>query len=74
MKQKTVRDLYEACKKQIEAGNGDKHLVVSGDNEGNSYHGMFYLLTPITEEDKDDYRELICDNNERNLENIIIVG
>ncbi len=74
MHQMKLKDLYIACKNQMEAGNGEKSLVVSGDNEGNHYHGMFYTLTPITAENKDGFQDLIYDNNEMNLENIIVVG
>ena len=74
MQQMKLKDLYIACKRQMEAGNGEKTLVVSGDNEGNHYHGMFYTLTPITAENKDGFQDLIYDNNELNLENIIVVG
>ena len=74
MKQIKLKDLYEACKRQMEAGNGEKSLVVSGDNEGNHYHGMFYTLTPITAENKEGFQGLIYDNNEMSLENIIVVG
>lgn len=58
----------------MDKGYGEKILVVSGDNEGNHYHGMFYTLTPITAENKDGFQDLIYDNNEMNLENIIVVG
>ena len=74
MQQIKLKDLYEACKRQMEAGNGEKSLVVSGDNERNHYYGMFYTLTPITAENKEGFQGLIYDNNEMSLENIIVVG
>ena len=69
-----LKDLHQACKRLMDAGHGEKTLVVSGDNEGNHYHGMFYTLTLITAENKDSFRGLIYDSTESNLENIIIVG
>jgi hypothetical protein len=69
-----LKDLYIACKHYMDKGYREKTLVVIGDNEGNHYHGMFYTLTPITAENKDGFQDLICDNNEMNLENIIVVG
>ena len=69
-----LKDLYEDCKRLMEAGNGEKSLVVAADNEGNGYHGMFYTLTVITPENKKDFFGLIGDNSEPNLENIIVVG
>lgn len=74
MKQIKLKDLYQACKAQMEAGNGEKSLVVSDDNEGNGYHGMFYSLTTITPENVDDFSDLIRDSSESDIKNIIVVG
>ena len=74
MEQIKLKDLYQACKEQMEAGNGERSLVLSDDNEGNGYHGMFFTLTVITPENKKDFFGLIGDNSEPNLENIIVVG
>lgn len=38
----TVKELKEACEFQIEIGNGDKHIAISRDDEGNGYHQLFY--------------------------------
>ena len=48
MRQIKLKDLYQACKEQMEKGNGEKSLILSDDNEGNGYHGMFFTLTVIT--------------------------
>ena len=69
-----LKDLYQACKEQMEAGNGEKSLVVAADNEGNGYHGMFYTLTVITPEKADGLVGLIGDNAEPDIHNIIVVG
>ena len=74
MGQIKLKDLYQACKEQMEAGYGEKSLVVAADNEGNSYHGMFYTLTVITPENVDGFVGLIGDNAEPNIHNIIVVG
>jgi len=74
MKQIKLKDLYQACKEQMEKGNGDKSLVVAADNEGNGYHGMFYTLTVITPDNIDGFSDLIGDNAEPDLLNIIVVG
>ena len=74
MEQVKLKDLYEACKKAMKAGMGEKSLVVAADNEGNRYHGMFYTLLPITKENVDDFRGLVYDNNENDLLNAIVVG
>lgn len=65
-----LRDLYAACRLQMEKGNGDKVLVVSDDNEGNGYHGMFFAISPC----EPDTARLIYDSNENRPSNILIVG
>ena len=42
----TVMQLYAECVKQINAGNGKRHIMISGDDEGNSYHELFYGFSP----------------------------
>ena len=74
MGQIKLKDLYLACKEQMEAGNGEKSLILSDDNEGNGYHGMFFTLTVITPENVDGFSGLIGDNAEPNIHNIIVVG
>ena len=74
MEQIKLKTLYEECKKLVEAGHGEKVLVLSDDNEGNGYHGMFYTLTVLTPDNKKDFAGLVSDNQEPNLENIIILG
>ena len=39
----TVKQLLKACKEEVAKGNGDKHILISGDDEGNSFHELFYL-------------------------------
>lgn len=46
----TVNQLYSFCKKQIDKGNGNKHIIISDDDEGNGYHTLFYQFTDNTEE------------------------
>lgn len=74
MEQIRLKDLYEACKRHMKAGHGDRSLVVAADNEGNFYHGMFYTLTLITPENADGFAGLIGDNAEPDINNIIVVG
>lgn len=44
----TVTELMELCKRQIANGNGDKKIMISCDEEGNGYHGLYYDFTPAT--------------------------
>ena len=41
----TVNQLFELCKKQVEKGNGNKHIIISDDDEGNGFHTLFYAFT-----------------------------
>ena len=73
-KQIKLKELYVECKKQMALGNGEKVLVVSDDNEGNGFHGMFFTITPIEPKMKDYYEHLIRDSCETNADNILLVG
>ena len=41
----TVNELAMMCMQQLERGNGDKHILISDDDEGNGYHTLFYGIT-----------------------------
>lgn len=69
MVQMTVKALMEFCKEQIAEGNGDKMIVVSDDNEGNGYHGLFYAFTPA-----DDFVDDIYDSRSKDPDKIIVLG
>ena len=47
----TVKQLLKACKEEVAKGNGDKHILISGDDEGNSFHELFYLFSHLKGED-----------------------
>lgn len=42
----TIKQLYEECARQIKAGRGDRHVLISQDDEGNGYHELFYGFSP----------------------------
>lgn len=46
MKELTINDLAALCKAEIKNGNGKKKILLSGDDEGNSYHGLFFGFSP----------------------------
>lgn len=50
----TVMQLALECMKQIKAGNGKRHIIISGDDEGNSFHELFFGFTPCKEAIGDD--------------------
>lgn len=70
--QLTINELLELCKQQVKKGNGDKKIVISDDNEGNSYHGLFYAFTEIEEEEKEYYQ--VYDSETNDIKKIIILG
>jgi hypothetical protein len=75
MEQMTVKALLKYCQQEIKNGNGDKRIVVSDDNEGNGFHGLFYAFTDIkTESDKKYYNDHIYDSSEEDINKIIILG
>lgn len=41
----TVKELKKYCDMQIKKGNGDKHILISDDDEGNGFHTLFYQFT-----------------------------
>ena len=47
----TINQLFQACLEEIVKGNGDKHILISSDDEGNSYHELFFLFTHMKGED-----------------------
>ena len=46
---KTVNELLELCKQEVENGNGDRKILLSNDDEGNGYHALYYDFTPAEE-------------------------
>lgn len=67
----TVKKLFEACKEQIEKGNGDKTILITSDDEGNTYHTLFQLFTDNIE-DIEFVSELFQDNN--NPDDVVLLG
>ena len=72
MEQVTVKKLLEICKQEVKKGNGDKKIVISDDNEGNGYHGLFYHFTTIKPSEKEYFE--VYDSQETDINKIIILG
>ena len=68
--QMTVEELFVLCREEIDKGNGKKHIVLSDDNEGNGYHGMFYGFSPVDEF----FRNYIYDSQTNSPNDTIILG
>lgn len=42
----TVKELKKFCLEEIRKGNGNKEVLISDDEEGNGFHGIYYAFTP----------------------------
>ena len=57
----TVKELSEYANKLIEAGMGDKHVLISSDYDSNGFHPLIYSFTTC----KDDVRCYVGSMSER---------
>jgi hypothetical protein len=46
----TIATLAAVCAEQIKKGNGDKKILISCDDEGNGFHGLFYSFNDSKED------------------------
>jgi hypothetical protein len=72
MEQLTVKQLKKFVDKAIREGYGDRMIVISDDNEGNGFHGMFYGFTTFTQKEKNYFN--IYDSHSDDPDKIIILG
>ena len=70
----TVNQLLEFCKKQVEYWNWDKHILITSDDEWNSYHWLFYSFNDDYDEIKELQEFWMIHDNWLDLENIILLG
>ena len=73
MTQLTIRDLKRFVDEQMKKGNGDKFIVISDDNEGNGYHGLFFAILDDPKEIKD-FTDMIYDSVSDDPNEIVILG
>lgn len=80
MTELTINTLYKLCKEQKALGNGKKRILISDDDEGNGYHGLFYGFTPTKKPDaKEDFFNAAYINKpmqvtDENINDFIILG
>lgn len=76
MGQLTIKDLYKNLAAEIKKGNGDKFIVVADDNEGNSFHGLFFGITSESSKVREsiEYSNGIYDSQEEDLNKLVILG
>lgn len=65
-----VSELLKICKNAVDNGLGNKYVFISQDDEGNGFHALFYSFTT----DVKGHADLIYQVNEKDLEDIIILG
>lgn len=70
MKVLTINDLLKECLKEIKKGNGDKAIMISSDDEGNSYHYLWFTFTEI----EDEYFDIDINEDIAKKEDTIILG
>ena len=68
----TVKQLKNFCDQQIKQGNGDKHILISADDEGNGFHTLFYGFTSKPE-DVESFLEYEHDGT-HTVENAVLLG
>lgn len=69
----TVKQLHGFTNELIKNGLGDKHILITTDDEGNGYHTLFYEFTSDIESIKECYDYgLFHDNNDPN--EVVLLG
>lgn len=68
--QVTVKQLRDMCNEEIAMGKGDRAIVISDDNEGNGFHGLFYGFSDVDADTSDS----IYDTAEEDPKKLIILG
>lgn len=71
-----VQELYDLCKEEIIKGNADKKILISGDDEGNSYHELFYGFCDELQDEKNSYlyEDCIYGIDKEDFKDYIILG
>ena len=69
----TVKQLKTFCNEQIKKGNGNKHILISCDDEGNGFHTLFYAFTDADVEGFEDLLGMEHDGT-HTKDNCVILG
>lgn len=67
----TVAELAYACNIAIANGHGDKHILITTDDEGNGYHTLFYAFQ---DDPKDIKYALEIEHDNHNADEVILLG
>lgn len=68
----TVKVLKQIVDEAVKAGKGDARVFISADEEGNSYHGLFYGITSLDTDDGRTYILPLCEDGA--TENDVVLG
>lgn len=67
----TVRELLKMCQAQVTKWNGDKHILISDDDEGNGFHTLFYGIDDTPEGIQ---YALELEHDHHNADEIVVLG
>jgi hypothetical protein len=73
----TVAQLMRVCQQAIRDGYGNKHILISDDDEGNGYHELFYGICTIEEEEINalyNMQMIPCGMTKEELKNYVTLG
>lgn len=70
MEQMTVERLAMLALELIEQGYGKRKIVISDDNEGNGYHGLFYGFDTNVKA----WADVIYDSTTKEPKELVILG
>ena len=69
----TVNELLNYCEEQKKAGNGNKVIMISNDDEGNGYHYLWYPFCDLNDEEIY-FEDCFLDEDIATKEDTIILG
>ena len=70
----TIKDLHSALETAIMNGYGDKKILLSSDDEGNSYHEMFFAMSMVKDCVSADYQLPYGVNMDKAKKEYVILG
>ena len=58
----TIGQLFNECMVQMNKGNADKEVYISSDDEGNSFHGLFFGFTELNPANVQEFTTSHCED------------
>lgn len=69
----TVNQLLSECQELVKCGLGDKHILISCDDEGNGFHTLFYLFE-TDKESIQEYKNSCGFHDDNDVNEIVLLG